>query len=229
MGMPIVNEQDKWKTPKPAYTKDPKRTTEVFTDLSKAVNSMLGGTDTVPGEYTYPFTGALSRNNEAARFDLSGAEIEHVLRSYLGGPMDLVTMFLSGGNAVVSDGDIRPDKIVGVRRFWRGTAGDFDTLDRFYSLRDRVNIAQLELNKLKVAGDASSVRMWQKEHAPLLKMKKVIDATDKKLVRVREQIQKAELGDPSPLKKQQVENLQEKRINIFLEALGQASKLNIST
>ena len=153
---------------------------------------MLGGTDTVPGEYTYPFTGALSRNNEAARFDLSGAEIEHVLRSYLGGPMDLVTMFLSGGNAVVSDGDIRPDKIVGVRRFWRGTAGDFDTLDRFYSLRDRVNIAQLELNKLKVAGDASSVRMWQKEHAPLLKMKKVIDATDKKLVRVREQIQKVE-------------------------------------
>ena len=167
----------------------------------------------------------LAREAAGVRVIPSGSQMEHLGRSYLGGVMDFVTMFFAGGNAIVDEAaDFRLEKLVGVKRFYRGSATDYLTVQRFYGLRERVKLAEKELKKNP---DKTEVAAFKKQYGGILSLGRHISKTDKFLNKYRRLKEKAgELVGKE--KKQQLDKLEDDRVKHMLKVLVLARNLDIN-
>lgn len=221
MDQQIVREDGKYDLPSPAYTRDPEKTPKALTNLSEAMNRMMGGDEVTPGDW---LGNPLGRDSELTRFDLSGSEMGHLL-GYLGGLKDFGMMFFEGGQAIFDEASgFRPEKVVGLRRFYRGTAADFGTVHRFYDLRERVKGAEA---KIENAEDATERAAAKRDFGNLIKLGPTIKKIDNYLGNYR-RLKKKAGSLTGKEKKQQLDKLEESRIKHMLKALAAAHGLGIN-
>ena len=231
MGQEIVKKDGKFNLPSPAYTRERDKTLGVFKNLSESLNSMMGGSATTQGNWMFPL-GVDPLDAEKGRpFDLSGSEMEHFVRGYLGGPFDMVASLFGGGHALFSDlEDFKPEKIPGVRRFYRGKPSSYTTGRRFYGLRERVLLAKKELESAIARKDTAHATSVKRNYRSLLALKNAVNGMDNYLAQQRRDKRKVTASKISDsLKKQQLDKLEDNRIEKMLQLLAKANKLKLDT
>ena len=202
MGSPIRNEDIQFGADKPAHEMDPKRTQEHWTELSKLINSAMGGDDAVKGSIGGLFGGnpLLASKNGDYQFDLSGSEMEHLFLGYTGGPGAIANMIFGEGIFPAiskKEYDITVDKMPIANRFVRSTTYGSATRRKYYQVRDAVLVAKSALNKAKAKGSAE-VALVKNKYGAFLSWEQTMKGVDGRLSKIRDQKAKIEANKSMP-------------------------------
>ena len=234
MGSPIRNEDIQFGADKPAHQMDPKRTQEHWTELSRAINSAMGGDEAVKGSIGGLFGGnpLMASKNGDYQFDLSGSEMEHLFLGYTGGPGAIANMIFGEGMFPVSDKkeyDITVDKMPIANRFVRSTTYGSATRRKYYQIRDAVLVAKSALNKAKASG-SSEVSLVKNKYGAFLSWEQTMKGVDGRLSKIRDQKAKLEANKSMPHseKAQRIEELDRKGLNMLTASIKKAQSLGIS-
>jgi hypothetical protein len=233
MGRPIRYDDQPFEVPKPAYMQDPKSTPKHWNDLSKAINSFMGGSETVKGSVKGMFGGnpLMYSSDEDIQFDLSGNEMRHAILGYLGGPGQIADSMLgamiTGAQGESSIRDI--NDLPMINRFVRATTYGSKTRDTFYGLRDAVKTAEKAVKTAKEISPQAYASVL-KDNKSLLQLSSQISALDKqknKLRRLRNKIEGSKTLSEEQ-KTQRVDELQKKELNLMVAVIKKAQSLGIS-
>ena len=233
MGNPIRNSDRPFEVPKPAYLQDPKSTPQHWTDLSKAINEFMGGSDTVKGS----IQGMLGNNplmyssDEDMQFDLSGNEMRHALLGFLGGPGQIADSLLGAMiTGVQGESSLRNmNDIPMFNRVLRATTYGSATRNTLYEVRDAVKNAEKAVKAAKNI-DAKTYTAVLGDNRELLKLSASISQLDKqknKMRRLKKQIEGSKSLSEEQ-KTQRVDDLQKKELNLMVKVIKQAQSLGIS-
>lgn len=233
MGRPIRYDDQPFEVPKPAYMQDPKSTPKHWNDLSKAINSFMGGSETVKGSVKGMFGGnpLMYSSDEDIQFDLSGNEMRHAILGYLGGPGQIVDSMLGAMiTGAQGESSIRNiNDIPMINRFLRATTYGSQTRDTFYGLRDAIKTAEKAVKTAKEISPQAYASVL-KDNKSLLQLSSQISALDKqknKLRRLRNKIE-ASKALSEEQKTQRVDEIQKKELNLMVAVIKKAQSLGIS-
>lgn len=128
-------------------------------------------------------------------------------------------------------GDFEPnfDEIPVVRRFVRTDYSNYKTLERFFSLRDRANMADRYVKMAKKgAMPPKEAREMMRLNRNLINIKGLIDAADtsrKALKRKADAIEQSNM--PASEKRDKLEEIEKQTMANYRKVLLKATKLNI--
>ena len=233
MGRPIRYDDDRFDIPDPAYLQDPRSTPKHWTELSKAINNFMGGSDTVKGSVKGMFGGnpLIYSSDEDLQFDLSGNQMRHAVLGYLGGPGQIVdSMFGAMVTGVQGESSIRNvGDIPMVNRFIRATTYGSATRDTFREVREAVKNAEKAVKSAKNISPSTYTAVLR-DNRPLLKLSSSVSQLDKqknKMRRLRKQIEASKTLTEEQ-KTQRVDDLQKKELDLMVKVIKQAQSLGIS-
>lgn len=233
MGRAIRYDDDRFDIPDPAYLQDPRSTPKHWTELSKAINNFMGGSDTVKGSVKGMFGGnpLLYSSDEDLQFDLSGNQMRHAVLGYLGGPGQIVdSMFGAMVTGVQGESSIRNvGDIPMVNRFIRATTYGSATRDTFREVREAVKNAEKAVKSAKNISPSTYTAVLR-DNRPLLKLSSSVSQLDKqknKMRRLRKQIEASKTLTEEQ-KTQRVDDLQKKELDLMVKVIKQAQSLGIS-
>lgn len=233
MGSPIRYADRPFEVPKPAYLQDPKSTPQHWTDLSKAINEFMGGSDTVKGSVQGMFGGnpLMYSSDEDLQFDLSGNQMRHALLGFLGGPGQIADSLLGAMiTGVQGESSLRNmNDIPMFNRFLRATTYGSTTRDTFYEIRDAIKNAEKAVKSAKNISPSTYTAVLN-DNRELLKLSSSISQLDKqknKMRRLKKQIEGSKTLTEEQ-KTQRVDDLQKKELNLMVKVIKQAQSLGIS-
>lgn len=233
MGRPIRYDDQPFEVPKPAYMQDPKSTPKHWNDLSKAINSFMGGSETVKGSVKGMFGGnpLMYSSDEDIQFDLSGNEMRHAILGYLGGPGQIADSMLGAMiTGAQGESSIRNiNDIPMINRFLRATTYGSQTRDTFYGLRDAIKTAEKAVKTAKEISPQAYASVL-KDNKSLLQLSSQISALDKqknKLRRLKNKIEGSKALSEEQ-KTQRVDEIQKKELNLMVAVIKKAQSLGIS-
>jgi hypothetical protein len=234
MGTEIRKSDVPYEAPKPAHMMDQKRTQELWTDFSRFINKALGGNDEIKGSIGGLFGGnpLLASDDSDYKFDLSGSEMEHLALGYLGGPGQIINMFLGDGlYPMIDDKEYNFDinKMPVVNRFVRTTTYGSATRRSYYKIREAAMIAKKAVEAAQKRGGAEYATM-QKNQKPLIDIMPQIKAMDGKRSKIRDMKNKIENNKSftNSQKMQRIEELERKELNMLTAVIKKAQSLGIS-
>jgi hypothetical protein len=232
MDQSIRNPDLPYETPKPAYLTDPKRTQKFWTDMSKWMNTVMGGNESVKGTLKGAFGGDPLQYLKGSdyQFDMSGSEMEHLALGYTGGPGQIINWMFGSGIFPMFDSESRVDIGINqtpiVNRFIRNTTYGTRSKRDYYNAREAVLTAKSELENAKGVGAAAEVRKIREKYLNLLPAVKNMDGTRSKIRRAKEKIESSsKLTDEQKL--QRIEELEKKELDMIIEVNKKAQKLGI--
>ena len=236
MGMPIRNEDRQYEAPKPAHMMDPKRTQEHWTELSKGLNSLLGGDDQLKGSVGGMFGSnpLKSLSGTDLKFDISGSQMEHLLLGYAGGPGQIVNMLFGGlvfpALSEQKDyGTFDPNKMPIANRFYRSSTHGSHVKNLYYQVREANKIAERVVKAAKTAGpkEFSIARDNMKELLTLSANVKYADAFKKKIATQKLKVEKdKKLTQDQKL--QRIAQLEQREHDAYVKVIKKAQSLGIS-
>ena len=214
------------------------QTKKFYTDLSKWINTILGGDSVTPGSMKNFFhqTGLTdkakleSKAEEDIEWALSGSMMEHYIEGYFAGPAKFISSAV-GGMGALAGGDLSnmtSKDVPLARRFWSSEQSEWMTTKRFYDLRSRVLIANEYVKNLKRNKNVKDAHAGIKANANVLKAKAFVDSVDssrKALLRMENKIRSSRL--PSEEKEYRLEEIRQQRTKITRKALEKARKLGL--
>ena len=237
-GAPIQKEDFRFGAKTPAAFKSMPKTGWVYDDLSKAINSILGGDDVTPGSLrTFMHKAGLTDKSKLESFSeddlewgISGSMLEHFAEGYLAGPLKFLESASKGGWSLLTGNIGAPDAkdLPILRRFYVSETSDWITSDRFNKLRDRTLAANEYVKNLKKNVHPETARKGMQLNKKLLVAKSFVDAAD----RARKALQRKEYAVKrskvsSEVKRLKLEQLRLQKIKATRRALAKARKLGL--
>ncbi len=233
MDQSIRNPDVDYETPKPAYQNDPKRTQKFWTDLSKWINTVMGGNASVKGTLKGAFGGDPLQYTGGGdyQFNISGSEMEHIALGYTGGPGQIINwLFGSGAYPAFLDSESQPNISINqtpvINRFIRNTTYGTQSKRDYYNTREAVLTAKSELENASEVEATAEVKKLRAKYLKLLPAIKYMDGARSKIRRSKENIESSKnLTDEQKL--QRVEELEKKELDMIIEVNKKAQKLGI--
>jgi hypothetical protein len=223
-----------FEAPKAAYAYDPKRVSEHWTDLSKAINEFMGGSERQKGSAMGMLGGnpLMYADDVDIDFDIAGGQIQHIIHGYMGGLGQLFDAAF--GTAYEGVHGKRPEalsdwgKVPILSRFIRGSTYGAATRNAYYDVREAVKVAEKVVETSAKLG-AKAHRQAAKENRPLLKMSAMVkhyDGQKSKFRRLRSKVEGTK-GLDEWEKTQRVDELERKELELMIKVVKKARALGI--
>jgi hypothetical protein len=228
-GRDIVYE-DMWGQNTPAHTRDPARTPEFWTAISRKINEAGGGSENVKGSLRGFLGDNPAHYSEVndVKWDIAGNHMRQALRGVFGG---LFTTLEEG--ALLAYGAINGkamtdgyNRIPIVSRFWSGSTYGGQTKRKFRSYREKVRIMEKELES---KSDPIAKNMYQQENAKYLKYSAPAKKLESMRLRTNEEIKKVKASTTLTNVQitQRVEKLEEKWLLLAARLINDMQKQGI--
>jgi hypothetical protein len=235
MGAEIRKEDRDFEPSLAAYMNDPKRTEQYWTEISKWVNTMLGGSEAVKGSFSsffgyHPLEGF---EDSVVSWNVSGSQLEHLMTAYLGGPGQILNSFIGSAIApMISDKiDYKAPEINNIpiiNRFYRSSVSNSSLKNMYYQLRDKKLAAE---KQLRISKAVSSKEYNQHKNAlkDFIALDSYVKRADSLRKKIRDSILKVEQNDSlSRLQKsQRIAELEKKENNAYIATIKKARALGI--
>jgi hypothetical protein len=207
--------------------RDPKRTPKFWTDISKGINELAGGSDQTFGS----FQGLLGDDplnyseDQDVKWDISGNQMRHVIRSILGGVYDFGEDGVMTALDIVGNDPDRFNDIPVLSRFYKGSTHGGKTRTKFYSLKDNVGQADAHLRAAEKSDNPTKyVREAKEQHKTILKYSESVSNLDKAKRKMSRATKKVE-NDPTMTdweKTQRVANLEATWLSLAAKIINKA-------
>ena len=231
-GAPIEKVAFPFDPPTPQAYMNRKGTASFWKNLAISINSISGGDEVTPGSLKRMFGDNSLYNSPEndVEWALSGSAMEYIFNSLGGGAGATFSRVVSGAwGAAQGDFTVNWEQFPMVRRFYRDDYSSWKTLERFFSLRDRVNMANKYVKMLEKGGaPAKEASKAIKLNKNLITIKGMVDAADtqrKALKRKGEAIEKSKMSESE--KRERLEKIEKQTLATYRKVLIKASKMGI--
>jgi hypothetical protein len=231
-GSPIEKVKFPFDPPKPQAYMNRESTAKFWKDFAITLNSIGGGDEVTPGSLKRMFGDNSLYNSPEndVEWALSGSALEHYYNAFTGGVGSTFSRVVSGAyGATKGDFDINLSQVPVFRRFVRNDYSSYKTLQRFFGLRDRVNMVDRYVKMAKKgAMPPKEAQKAIRLNKDLINIKGLVDAADtsrKALKRKGDAIMKSKLSESE--KRSKMEEIEKQTLAAYRKVLIKASKLGI--
>ena len=231
-GGPIEKVAFPFDPPTPQAYMNRESTAKFWKDLAITLNSLGGGDQVTPGSLKRMFGDNSLYNSPEndVEWALSGSAMEHYYNAFTGGIGATATRIISGGYSTAQgDFGVNLSQVPVVRRFVRNDYSSYKTLQRFFRLRDRANMADRYVKLAKKGGmPLKQAKEALRLNRNLINIKGLVDAADtsrKALKRKGDAVMKSDLSASE--KRKRMEEIEKQTLAAYRKVLIKASKLGI--